>query len=236
MLLTEDEVLMGYRDTDQNVSAKSLTLLIFGWALCGRPQPEHESVMSAAVTFSVKRFNQFKTLSSVRKHLQKVVYFILFIYSRAFNNNVISNGKSYCCNNTFTDVRFTITDQRIATESWKLLNYVPLQNTTLWKLTRCDEVIQDSESKFAKIWNYKETRDFDWFVYLMWAAASVCFRKVILATVSDGISIRNRLLRRHSWHWKRLYALVLSICLFVRSFVCFSVAKMRAQKRDFPQN
>jgi len=45
MLLTEDEVLMGYRDTDQNVSAKSLTLLIFGWALCGRPQPEHESVM-----------------------------------------------------------------------------------------------------------------------------------------------------------------------------------------------
>jgi len=46
-------------------------------------------------------------LSSVRKHLQKVVCFILFIYSQAFNNNVISNGKSYCCNDTFTDVRFT---------------------------------------------------------------------------------------------------------------------------------
>jgi len=30
---------------------------------------------------------------------------MLYIYSRAFNNNVISNGKSYCCKNT--DVRFT---------------------------------------------------------------------------------------------------------------------------------
>jgi len=37
----------------------------------------------------------------VRKH-QKVVYFILFIYSRAFNrpNNVTSSGKSYCINDT----------------------------------------------------------------------------------------------------------------------------------------
>jgi len=35
MFLTEDEVL------------RSLTLLIFtvGWALCGRPQPEHESML-----------------------------------------------------------------------------------------------------------------------------------------------------------------------------------------------
>ena len=53
-------------------------------------------------------FKLIKTLSSVRKHLQKVVCLILFIYSRAFNNNVISNGKSYCCNDTFTDVRFTV--------------------------------------------------------------------------------------------------------------------------------
>jgi len=43
MFLTEDEVLVGYKDTDQNISARSLTLLIFavGWALCGRPQPKH---------------------------------------------------------------------------------------------------------------------------------------------------------------------------------------------------
>jgi len=34
-------------NTDQNNSARSLTSLIFavGWALCGRPQPDHESVM-----------------------------------------------------------------------------------------------------------------------------------------------------------------------------------------------
>jgi len=44
MFLTENEFLM---DSDQNISAISFTLLIFavGWALCGRPQPEHESVM-----------------------------------------------------------------------------------------------------------------------------------------------------------------------------------------------
>ena len=47
IFLTEDEVLMRYTYSDQNTSARSLTLLIFavGWALCGRPQPEHESVM-----------------------------------------------------------------------------------------------------------------------------------------------------------------------------------------------
>ena len=54
MFLTEDEFLMGYKDTDQNISARSLTLLIFavGWALCGRPQPGHKT----AATFSVKCF------------------------------------------------------------------------------------------------------------------------------------------------------------------------------------
>jgi len=45
MFSTEDE---GHH-TDQIacISARSLTLLIFevGWALCDRPQPEHESVM-----------------------------------------------------------------------------------------------------------------------------------------------------------------------------------------------
>ena len=47
MFLTENEVLMGYNDTDQNISERSLTLLIFAveWALCGRPQPDRESVM-----------------------------------------------------------------------------------------------------------------------------------------------------------------------------------------------
>jgi len=56
---------------------------------------------ATAVIFSVKCFKAIKTLSSVSKHLQKVVCFIPFIYSRAFNNNVISNGKSYCCNDNY---------------------------------------------------------------------------------------------------------------------------------------
>jgi len=46
----------------KNISARSLTLLIFavGWALCGRPQPEHESVMPLLHTFSDKCFNPWK--------------------------------------------------------------------------------------------------------------------------------------------------------------------------------
>ena len=46
MCLTEDEFLMGYKDTDQNISARSLTLLIFavGWALCGRPRHGRGSI------------------------------------------------------------------------------------------------------------------------------------------------------------------------------------------------
>ena len=62
---------------------------------------------TTAVTFSVKCFNPLK-LFSVTKHLQKVVFFIrvlLFIHEHLINN-LISDGKSYCCNNSFTDVRF----------------------------------------------------------------------------------------------------------------------------------
>jgi len=60
---------------------------------------------ATAVTFSVKYFNPLKLYPLSRKHCF-ALYF--FIYSRAFNNNVISNGKFYCCNDTFTDVRFTL--------------------------------------------------------------------------------------------------------------------------------
>ena len=49
---------------------------------------------ATAVTFSVECFNPLK-LSSLSGNIQKVVCFILFIYSRAFNNNLISNGKSH---------------------------------------------------------------------------------------------------------------------------------------------
>jgi len=43
MFLTEDEVLMEVKTLVKNISAISLTLLIF--ALCGRPQLEHESTL-----------------------------------------------------------------------------------------------------------------------------------------------------------------------------------------------
>jgi len=47
MFLAKDEVLMGYKDTDQTISTISLTLFIFAvaGAFCGRRQPEHESMM-----------------------------------------------------------------------------------------------------------------------------------------------------------------------------------------------
>jgi len=47
MFLRGNEVLMGYKDTDQNISARSLTVLIFavGWTSCGPPEPEHESTL-----------------------------------------------------------------------------------------------------------------------------------------------------------------------------------------------
>jgi len=45
------------KDTDQNISARSLTVLIFALecAVCDQPQPEHESV-----PFSAKCFNPLK--------------------------------------------------------------------------------------------------------------------------------------------------------------------------------
>ena len=46
MFSTEDEILMGiYKDSDQNISARSLTLLMFANGGYCRPQLEHESVM-----------------------------------------------------------------------------------------------------------------------------------------------------------------------------------------------
>jgi len=50
------------KDTDQNISARSLTLLIFavGWALCGRPQPKHESVMPLLSLSTLNVLTQLK--------------------------------------------------------------------------------------------------------------------------------------------------------------------------------
>jgi len=58
MFLTEDELLMGYKDTDQNISARSLTLLIFaaGWLTTTRTRV----IDATAVTLSVQCFNPLK--------------------------------------------------------------------------------------------------------------------------------------------------------------------------------
>jgi len=60
MFLTEDEVLMGYKDTDQNISARSLTLLIFaaGWLTTTRTRVIDAT--ATAVTLSVQCFNPLK--------------------------------------------------------------------------------------------------------------------------------------------------------------------------------
>ena len=62
-----------------------------------------------SVTFSVKCFNSLKLYPLSGNIFKKwfTLYFF-FIYSREFHNNVISNGKSHCCSDTFTDVRFTL--------------------------------------------------------------------------------------------------------------------------------
>ena len=42
-----------------------------------------------------------------QKHLQLAFFYILFIHSHPFNDTFIVNGKSHCCNDTFTEVRLT---------------------------------------------------------------------------------------------------------------------------------
>ena len=55
-----------------------------------------------------------------------MVCFILFIYSQKFNNNVISNGRPYCCNDTFTDLWFTSLLAKNILQEYKL--FYPLES------------------------------------------------------------------------------------------------------------
>jgi len=109
MFLTEDEVLMKVKTLVKNITSRSLALLIFAvwldivWSTTNRTRVND----AAAVTFSVKCLNPLKLYPLSGNIFRKWFASYFFIYSRAFNNNVISNGKSYCCNDTFTDVRFT---------------------------------------------------------------------------------------------------------------------------------
>jgi len=56
---------------------------------------------ATAVTSSVKCFNSWKLYPASGNIFRKWFTSYFFIYSRAFNNNVISSGKSYCCNDFY---------------------------------------------------------------------------------------------------------------------------------------
>ena len=62
-----------------------------------------------AITFFVKCFNPLKLYllsgNIFRKWFASYFLFI-HIFIHAFNNNVMSNGKFYLCNEAFTDVRY----------------------------------------------------------------------------------------------------------------------------------
>jgi len=63
------------------------------------------------VTFCVRCFNPLK-LYLLSGNIFRKWFALLFLFMHEyliiiFNNYVISNGKSYCCNDTFTDFRFT---------------------------------------------------------------------------------------------------------------------------------
>ena len=42
-----------------------------------------------------------------QKHLEQAFFCIIFFHSDSFNETFIISGKSHCCSDTFTDVRFT---------------------------------------------------------------------------------------------------------------------------------
>ena len=106
MFLTEDEVLVKVKSLVKKYRCEifNFVALCSGVGIVWSPKTQTWVSDATAVTFSVKCFDPLKLYPVSGKHLQKVVCFIIFIYSGTFNNNVISNGKSYygksyCCNN-----------------------------------------------------------------------------------------------------------------------------------------
>ena len=110
MFLAEDEVFNWWgKDSDQNISARSFNFfdLCSGVGIVWSTTTRTLVSNATAVTFSVKRFNPLKLYPLSGNIFRKWFASYFFICSRAFNNNLIFNGKSYCCNDTFTDVHFT---------------------------------------------------------------------------------------------------------------------------------
>jgi len=109
MFLTEDKVLMEVKTLVQKYQCEIFNFvdLCSGVGIVWSTTTGTRVSDATAVTFSVKFLNPLKLYALSGNIFRKVVFFILFIYSRVFRNNVISNGKSYCCIDTFTDIRFT---------------------------------------------------------------------------------------------------------------------------------
>jgi len=78
---------------------------------CGRPHKAHPTAKINKVKYFVLIFwsvsSPHQDFIFCRKHLEQA-FFYVFFHSHPFNEMFIINGKSHCCNDTFTDVRFTL--------------------------------------------------------------------------------------------------------------------------------
>ena len=72
-------------------------------------EPELESVMLLLSLYPLNVLTHWNSILCQETSSESGLLHTFFIYSRVFNNNnVISNVKCYCCNDTFSDIRFTL--------------------------------------------------------------------------------------------------------------------------------
>ena len=71
------------------------------------PTAKINKVKDLALTFFDQCLYSIKTSSAVKNVLSKR-FSVYFFHSHQFNEMFIVNDKSHCCNDTFTDVRFTL--------------------------------------------------------------------------------------------------------------------------------
>ena len=83
MFLTEDEVLMGYRHWSKyQCEIFNFVDLRIGWALCGRPQPEHDSaVMPLLSLFPLNVLTHQKSILCQETFSESgLLHYFLFVY------------------------------------------------------------------------------------------------------------------------------------------------------------
>ena len=76
------------------------------WIVHGRPHNAHPTAEINKVKYLALLFLVSIFISS-RLHLLSSFFRRNFLHSHPFNEMFIVNYKSHCCNDTFTDVRFT---------------------------------------------------------------------------------------------------------------------------------